>query len=90
MPGTRIKPNPAAGDPRPYDVAGSQVSARGWPWPNRHRSRRNDDALRVVDKWGNMVTYTNTIESSHGIGVFAGYKNADGRSGTSASCSTTS
>ena len=25
-----------------------------------------------------MVTYTNTIESSHGIGVFAGYKNADG------------
>ena len=32
----------------------------------------------MVDKWGNMVTYTNTIESSHGIGVFAGYKNADG------------
>ena len=32
----------------------------------------------VVDKWGNMVTYTNTIESSHGIGVFAGYKNDDG------------
>ena len=28
----------------------------------------------VVDKWGNLVTYTNTIESSHGIGVFAGYK----------------
>ena len=32
----------------------------------------------MVDKWGNMVTYTNTIESSHGIGVFAGYRNADG------------
>jgi gamma-glutamyltranspeptidase/glutathione hydrolase len=26
----------------------------------------------VVDRWGNMVSYTNTIESSHGIGVFAG------------------
>jgi len=32
----------------------------------------------VVDKWGNFVSYTNTIESSHGIGVFAGYKQADG------------
>jgi len=32
----------------------------------------------VVDRWGNMVSYTNTIESSHGIGVFAGYRNADG------------
>jgi gamma-glutamyltranspeptidase/glutathione hydrolase len=32
----------------------------------------------VVDKWGNLVSYTNTIESSHGIGVFAGYKRADG------------
>jgi gamma-glutamyltranspeptidase/glutathione hydrolase len=32
----------------------------------------------VVDRWGNMVSYTNTIESSHGIGVFAGYRNPDG------------
>jgi len=31
-----------------------------------------------VDKWGNMVSYTNTIESSHGIGVFAGYTQTDG------------
>ena len=32
----------------------------------------------VADKWGNMVSYTNTIESSHGIGVFAGYTQDDG------------
>ena len=32
----------------------------------------------VVDRWGNMVSYTNTIESSHGIGVFAGYEQPDG------------
>ena len=32
----------------------------------------------VVDKHGNMVSYTNTIESSHGIGVFAGYSKPDG------------
>ena len=34
--------------------------------------------LSVIDRWGNWVTYTNTIESSHGIGVFAGYKRDDG------------
>jgi gamma-glutamyltranspeptidase/glutathione hydrolase len=32
----------------------------------------------VADRWGNLVSYTNTIESSHGIGVFAGYTQADG------------
>jgi gamma-glutamyltranspeptidase / glutathione hydrolase len=32
----------------------------------------------VVDKWGNVVSYTNTIESGYGIGVFAGYTKADG------------
>ena len=32
----------------------------------------------VADKWGNLVSYTNTIESSHGIGVFAGYTRDDG------------
>ena len=46
--------------------------------PAGDRAGRNDDAFSVVDKWGNFVSYTNTIESSHGIGVFAGYKQADG------------
>jgi gamma-glutamyltranspeptidase/glutathione hydrolase len=32
----------------------------------------------VVDKWGNVVSYTNTIESSHGAGMFAGYTLPDG------------
>jgi gamma-glutamyltranspeptidase / glutathione hydrolase len=32
----------------------------------------------VVDKWGNVVSYTNTIESGYGIGVFAGYNRGDG------------
>jgi gamma-glutamyltranspeptidase/glutathione hydrolase len=32
----------------------------------------------VVDKWGNVVSYTNTIESGYGIGVFAGYQSPDG------------
>jgi gamma-glutamyltranspeptidase/glutathione hydrolase len=33
----------------------------------------------VVDKWGNLVSYTNTIESSHGFGAFAGYTLPDGQ-----------
>ncbi len=32
----------------------------------------------MVDPWGNRVSYTNTIESGYGIGVFAGYNRADG------------
>jgi len=32
----------------------------------------------VVDKSGNVVSYTNTIESGYGIGVFAGYTQPDG------------
>ena len=34
--------------------------------------------ISVVDRWGNVVSYTNTIEAPYGIGVFAGYRRADG------------
>ncbi len=76
--GARIDPNPAPGDPRPYD------------WPGHHGGKRLAVAepvtgpgettthFVVADKWGNVVSYTNTIESSHGIGVFAGYTREDG------------
>jgi len=77
VPGTRT-PDPQAGDPRPYEHAGLQAGERlavaaaldGWENGTTHFS--------VVDRHGNMVAYTNTIESSHGIGVFAGYRRGDG------------
>jgi len=78
VPGARINPNPAPGDPRPYDVAGlgpGTLMAVAEPVTGPGETTTH---FAVVDKWGNMVTYTNTIESSHGIGVFAGYKNPDG------------
>ena len=78
VPGTRIAPNPIAGDPRPYDATcigpGILVAAAD-PVTGPGETTTH---FSVVDKEGNFVTYTNTIESSHGIGVFAGYKNPDG------------
>jgi gamma-glutamyltranspeptidase/glutathione hydrolase len=78
VPGVRLTPNPDSGDPRPYeDTALKEV-----PATNVARApeglENGTTHFSVVDKWGNMVSYTNTIESSHGIGVFAGYKRADG------------
>ena len=78
MPGARITPNPVAADPRPYEMAGLKAATRLAVAEPVTGPGETTTHLSVVDKWGNMVSYTNTIESSHGIGVFAGYKNADG------------
>ena len=66
-------PNPAAGDPRPYEFAGIEratqfANADVFSGPGGSTTH-----FSVVDKWGNMGSYTNTIESSHGAGMFAGY-----------------
>jgi gamma-glutamyltranspeptidase/glutathione hydrolase len=78
VPGSRITPNPSPGDPRPFDVAGLQTTTMMAVAEPVTGPGETTTHFSVVDKWGNMVTYTNTIESSHGIGVFAGYKNPDG------------
>jgi gamma-glutamyltranspeptidase/glutathione hydrolase len=78
VPGTRLNPNPVAGDPRPYDVAGIKSGRRYAVAEPVTGPGETTTHFVVVDKSGNMVTYTNTIESSHGIGVFAGYKRTDG------------
>ncbi|HEX5640424.1 MAG TPA: gamma-glutamyltransferase [Burkholderiaceae bacterium] len=78
VPGVRLTPNPVPGDPLPYEVAGLQsrtMLAVAEPVTGPGETTTH---FSVVDKWGNMVSYTNTIESSHGIGVFAGYRNEDG------------
>jgi len=78
IPLSRLVPNPIAGDPRPFDVAGFTPSTRLAVADPVTGPGETTTHLAVVDKWGNMVSYTNTIESSHGIGVFAGFTNADG------------
>jgi gamma-glutamyltranspeptidase/glutathione hydrolase len=78
VPGQRLNPNPVAGDPRPYQFAGVKAReplAVAAPVTGPGETTTH---FAVADRWGNFVSYTNTIESSHGIGVFAGYRRADG------------
>jgi gamma-glutamyltranspeptidase / glutathione hydrolase len=69
---------PTAADPRPFDVAGLRSGARLAIADPPDVPEHGTTHFSVTDKWGNLVSYTNTIESSHGIGVFAGYREADG------------
>jgi gamma-glutamyltranspeptidase / glutathione hydrolase len=78
VPGARINPNPQPGDPRLYEIAGLQAGTRLAVAEPVTGPGETTTHFVAADKWGNMVSYTNTIESSHGIGVFAGYKNPDG------------
>ena len=78
VPGARINPNPTPGDPLPYQSAGlapRTMLAVAEPVTGPGETTTH---FSVVDNAGNIVTYTNTIESSHGIGVFAGYTRPDG------------
>lgn len=65
-------------DPRPYQTAALGTGVRmavAEPGPGTENGTTH---FSVVDKWGNVVSYTNTIESGYGIGVFAGYTRGDG------------
>ena len=72
-------PTPSAGDPRPYDVAAVQTNNRLAVAEPVTGPGETTTHFAVVDKRGNIVSYTNTIESSHGIGVFAGYTETNGQ-----------
>jgi gamma-glutamyltranspeptidase/glutathione hydrolase len=73
VPGTRMTPDPLPGDPRTHEPSKALALAAPVTGPENGTTH-----FSVVDKWGNVVSYTNTIESGYGIGVFAGYKRADG------------
>jgi gamma-glutamyltranspeptidase / glutathione hydrolase len=69
---------PLAGDPRPFDIAGFEGGGRLALADPAGATGNGTTHFSVADKWGNLVSYTNTIESPHGIGVFAGYPQPDG------------
>jgi gamma-glutamyltranspeptidase/glutathione hydrolase len=77
-PDARMTSNPIALDPRPFDVAGFKAGPRLAVAEPAEVLENGTTHFSVTDRWGNLVSYTNTIESSHGIGVFAGYYEADG------------
>jgi gamma-glutamyltranspeptidase/glutathione hydrolase len=67
-------------DPRPFEVAGlapQEMLKVALAGPSMENGTTH---FSVVDRWGNVVSYTNTIESGYGIGVFAGYTRPDGSS----------
>jgi gamma-glutamyltranspeptidase/glutathione hydrolase len=71
--GTLLSSNPLQ-----YETTGAQPSVRlavAEPGPGTENGTTH---FAVVDQWGNVVSYTNTIESGYGIGVFAGYRKPDG------------
>jgi gamma-glutamyltranspeptidase/glutathione hydrolase len=78
VPGSRITPNPVATDPRPYEMAGIEAGTRLAVADPVTGPENGTTHFSVVDKSGNIVSYTKTIESGYGIGVFAGYKQPDG------------
>jgi gamma-glutamyltranspeptidase/glutathione hydrolase len=78
VPISRIVPDPIPGDPRPREIAGIEPGTRLAVAEPVTGPGETTTHFSVVDKSGNMVSYTNTIESSHGIGVFAGYHRPDG------------
>jgi gamma-glutamyltranspeptidase/glutathione hydrolase len=78
VPGTRLAQNPVADDPRQYETAGFVPGPRFAAAEPVTGPGETTTHFSVVDQHGNMVSYTNTIESSHGIGVFAGYRDAGG------------
>lgn len=74
VPGSRLLPATLlSSNPLPFNSAGIHPSTRlayAEPGPTPENGTTH---FSVVDKWGNVVSYTNTIESGYGIGVFAGY-----------------
>jgi gamma-glutamyltranspeptidase/glutathione hydrolase len=78
VPGVRLTPNPVADDPRPFEVAGLKAVTRLALADPVTGPDNGTTHFSVADRWGNVVSYTNTIESSHGIGTFAGYTLPDG------------
>lgn len=61
---------PAAGDPRPYDDARhGRKAAPMTVLPDEEEKPSHTTHFSVVDKWGNIVSYTTTIEAGWGTGI---------------------
>lgn len=72
-PTARLAVNPVAGDPRPYDIGALAPDTRLAGLASFAGPGGSTTHFSVADKWGNLVSYTNTIESGYGAGMFAGY-----------------
>lgn len=62
-------PTPAAGDPLPYDAASTPQKILLEVIPSEPEKGVNTTHFSIVDQWGNIVSYTTTIESTWGTGI---------------------
>lgn len=62
----RVNPNPAAGDPWKYETDGEAVAAVAQPENTQYGETTH---FTVADKYGNVVSYTTTIEQLFGSGI---------------------
>ncbi len=61
---------PAAGNPLPYDVAAGRDKRTHFSPDDSEEIRPSHTThFSVVDKWGNVVSYTTTIEATWGTGI---------------------
>jgi len=60
---------PAAGNPLPYDVAGLATRVKLAAIPFEEEKGIHTTHFSIVDKWGNVVSYTTTIEQTWGTGI---------------------
>lgn len=60
---------PAAGNPLPFDVAGRERSLRLAVIAAEPEKGVHTTHFSVVDRWGNVVSYTTTIENTWGTGI---------------------
>lgn len=68
-PGVRMEP-PVAGNPLPYDDAIRGDRRTRLPVTAEEESRPSHTThFSVVDKWGNVVSFTTTIEATWGTGI---------------------
>jgi gamma-glutamyltranspeptidase/glutathione hydrolase len=60
---------PAAGNPLPFDVAGMGKKINIAAIPFEEEKGIYTTHFSIVDKWGNVVSYTTTIEQTWGTGI---------------------
>jgi gamma-glutamyltranspeptidase/glutathione hydrolase len=63
-----ISPNPTAGNPLPYEASRPNEILVAAAVPEEPKEGHTT-SFAVVDKWGNMVAYTTTIEAGWGTGI---------------------
>ena len=63
QPGQRMD-TPQAGDPTPWDKTAIPTQPRRLPAESPHTTH-----FSIVDRWGNVVSYTSTIEATWGSGI---------------------